>query len=179
MPLVSILGRKDFWASTTVFSQEPVLSPTLSSPVQCWRFIHMVKVNNIKVKLSQSIRQSSDQLSQRYGSASNPEKFPTLHFRTPLFVCMYVCVCGCVCKHVHLMCCLILLIEEILLFPNKHFKTGCILQEDVVTGCCGASPLFTWRCFLLAWYSPFPGLIFCLVHVANHSINRKDTWKII
>lgn len=172
-PLIGNLGIIDVWASITVCPQEPILSPALFSPVHTWRFIHMVKVSNIKVKLSQSIRQRNAQLSQRYNSVSNPKQnLYTLIQNSPFFFFLS--------KHNHgyLSFCLILLIEEILLFPSKYFKAGHILQEDV-TEQHGASPLFTWRCFLLAWYPPFPVLICCLGHVADHSINRKDTWKII
>lgn len=75
----------------------------------------------------------------------------------------------------HLSFCLMLLTVEMLLFPNMDFEAGHILREDAVAGQPGTPPLFTGRCFLLAGYPPLLGLVFCLVHVANYSINRKHT----
>lgn len=85
----------------------------------------MINVNIVKGKLFQSIRQRNAPFSQRRDDFSNSKPSIYTPFQNSPF---YLSKC----KYDHLSFCLILLTEELLLFPNKHFKTGRILREDAV-----------------------------------------------
>lgn len=78
-----------------------------------------------KGEISSVLRQRNAHFSQRHDDFSNSEPSIYTQFQNSPF---YLTKC----KHDHLFFCLILLREELLLFPNKHFRAGHILREDAV-----------------------------------------------